>query len=133
MAGDAIYIGVHQYLGESADGGRDAWRTAIDTVHALAPRWVVASHKDKDLDRPGFVEASVAGSSLRPGLKAIFTRKDQISGRLVHHSDRRKLPGPAVLSGKPLVAVEALPAQTEASPSDLADRDAWIAQPSGRI
>src|SRR5260370_20421269 len=73
-----------------------------------------------DRTAPGFVEASVAGSSLRLGLMAIFTRKDQISGRLVHHSDRRKLPDPAVLSGKPLVAVEALPAQTEASPSDPA-------------
>src|SRR5258708_7402369 len=73
-----------------------------------------------DRTTPGFVEASVAGSSLRLGLMTIFTRKDQISGRLVHHSDRRKLPDPAVLSGKPLVAVEALPAQTEASPSDPA-------------
>src|SRR5260221_12887829 len=70
-----------------------------------------------DRTAPGFVEASVAGSSLRLGLMTIFTRKDQISGRLVHHSDRRKLPDPAVLSGKPLVAVEALPAQTEAFPS----------------
>ena len=26
VAGDVIYNGVHQYLGESADGGRDKWR-----------------------------------------------------------------------------------------------------------
>src|SRR5258708_25734939 len=70
-----------------------------------------------DRTTPGFVEASVAGSSLRLGLMTIFTRKDQISGRLVHHSDRRKLPDPAVLSGKPLVAVQALPSPTQASPS----------------
>jgi len=50
VAGDVIYNGVHQYLGESADGGRDAWRRAIDTVKSLRPRWVVASHKNKDLD-----------------------------------------------------------------------------------
>jgi len=50
VAGDAIYNGVHQYLGESADGGRDAWRRAIDTIESLRPRWVVASHKDKNLD-----------------------------------------------------------------------------------
>src|SRR5260221_13037229 len=70
-----------------------------------------------DRTAPGFVEASVAGSSLRLGLMTIFTRKDQISGRLVHHSDRRKLPDPAVLSGKPPGAVRALPAHTGASPS----------------
>src|SRR5262249_36931854 len=49
VAGDAIYNGVHQYLSESADGGRDAWRKAIDTVEALRPRWIVAGHKDKAL------------------------------------------------------------------------------------
>jgi len=50
VAGDVIYNGVHQYLGESANGGRDAWRKATDTVKALQPRWVVAGHKNKDLD-----------------------------------------------------------------------------------
>jgi glyoxylase-like metal-dependent hydrolase (beta-lactamase superfamily II) len=53
VAGDVIYNGVHQYLGESANGGRDAWRKAIDTVKALRPRWVVARHKNKDLDDDG--------------------------------------------------------------------------------
>ncbi len=38
------------YLGESASGGRDAWRKAIDTVKALRPRWVMAGHKNKNLD-----------------------------------------------------------------------------------
>jgi glyoxylase-like metal-dependent hydrolase (beta-lactamase superfamily II) len=50
VAGDALYNGVHQYLGESADGGRDGWRRAIDVVESLEPRYVVASHKNKDLD-----------------------------------------------------------------------------------
>jgi glyoxylase-like metal-dependent hydrolase (beta-lactamase superfamily II) len=50
VAGDAVYNGVHQFLGESGGGGRDAWRAAIDTVENLGPRWVVASHKNKDLD-----------------------------------------------------------------------------------
>jgi glyoxylase-like metal-dependent hydrolase (beta-lactamase superfamily II) len=49
-AGDVIYNGVHQYLGESANGGRDAWRRAIAAVKALRPRWIVAGHKNKDLD-----------------------------------------------------------------------------------
>jgi glyoxylase-like metal-dependent hydrolase (beta-lactamase superfamily II) len=50
VAGDAVYNGVHQFLGESAGGGRDGWRAAIDTVENLGPRWIVASHKNKDLD-----------------------------------------------------------------------------------
>jgi glyoxylase-like metal-dependent hydrolase (beta-lactamase superfamily II) len=49
VAGDVIYNGVHQFLGESANGGRDRWRHAIDAVRALQPRWIVASHKNKDL------------------------------------------------------------------------------------
>jgi glyoxylase-like metal-dependent hydrolase (beta-lactamase superfamily II) len=50
VAGDAIYNGVHLYLAESADGGRDKWRSAIGIVETLNPRWVVAGHKNKDLD-----------------------------------------------------------------------------------
>jgi glyoxylase-like metal-dependent hydrolase (beta-lactamase superfamily II) len=50
VAGDAVYNGVHQFLGESAAGGRDGWRGAIDTVESLGPRWVVASHKNRELD-----------------------------------------------------------------------------------
>ena len=50
VAGDAVYNGVHLYLAESASGGRDKWRSAIDIVEALNPRWIVAGHKNKDLD-----------------------------------------------------------------------------------
>ncbi|MGI5239242.1 MBL fold metallo-hydrolase [Dactylosporangium sp. CA-139066] len=50
VAGDVIYNGVHQFLVESKDGGRDAWRKAIDTVEALHPGRIVAGHKNKDLD-----------------------------------------------------------------------------------
>jgi glyoxylase-like metal-dependent hydrolase (beta-lactamase superfamily II) len=50
VAGDVLYNGVHQYLAESADGGRDAWRKAIDAVDALNPRWVVTGHMNTDLD-----------------------------------------------------------------------------------
>jgi glyoxylase-like metal-dependent hydrolase (beta-lactamase superfamily II) len=50
VAGDSVYNGVHLYLAESADGGRDKWRSAIDIVENLEPRWIVAGHKNKDLD-----------------------------------------------------------------------------------
>ncbi|MCP9994116.1 MBL fold metallo-hydrolase [Streptomyces albogriseolus] len=50
VAGDVIYNGVHQYLAESADGGRDAWRKAITVVEDLRPRRIVTGHKNKELD-----------------------------------------------------------------------------------
>lgn len=45
VAGDVLYDGVHQFLPESAGGGRDAWRAAIDLVAALHPRQIVAGHR----------------------------------------------------------------------------------------
>jgi len=50
VAGDTVYNGVHLYLAESADGGRDKWRSAIGIVESLNPRSIVAGHKNKDLD-----------------------------------------------------------------------------------
>src|SRR4051812_41025504 len=51
VAGDAIYNGVHMYIGQSvAVGGFGPWRTAIDTVEALRARHIVAGHQDKRRD-----------------------------------------------------------------------------------
>ena len=49
-AGDVVYNGVHQYLVESRDGGRDAWRRAIDAVEALGAGRIVAGHKNHEHD-----------------------------------------------------------------------------------
>jgi glyoxylase-like metal-dependent hydrolase (beta-lactamase superfamily II) len=49
-AGDAVHNGVQQFLGESAGSGHDARRAATNTVENLGPRWVVASHQNKELD-----------------------------------------------------------------------------------
>ncbi|MFD0275166.1 MBL fold metallo-hydrolase [Kitasatospora sp. NPDC127111] len=49
VAGDALYNGVHLYLGESA-GEFGPWREAIDAVAALRPGRVVAGHQNKGLD-----------------------------------------------------------------------------------
>jgi len=46
VAGDVVYNNVHQYLAETAAGGADGWHKALDKVAALAPRYVVAGHKD---------------------------------------------------------------------------------------
>jgi hypothetical protein len=37
-------------LAESANGGRDKWRSAVDIVAGLSPKWAVAGHKNKVLD-----------------------------------------------------------------------------------
>jgi len=50
VAGDAVYNGVHQYLVESGNGGIQRWIKALDTIAALQPRRVVASHKNPALD-----------------------------------------------------------------------------------
>ncbi|GAF48321.1 MBL fold metallo-hydrolase [Rhodococcus wratislaviensis] len=53
VAGDVIYNGVHQYLAESADGGIQKWLAAVDIVESLQPRWIVAGHKNQELDDVG--------------------------------------------------------------------------------
>jgi glyoxylase-like metal-dependent hydrolase (beta-lactamase superfamily II) len=50
VAGDAIYNGVHMYLGQSAVGGFGPWRDAIGTVETLAPRHIVTGHQNSRLD-----------------------------------------------------------------------------------
>ncbi|MEV4495623.1 MBL fold metallo-hydrolase [Micromonospora arborensis] len=48
VAGDVVYNGVHQYIVETVDGGLREWLKALDRVEALAPRAVVAGHKNRD-------------------------------------------------------------------------------------
>jgi len=48
---------VHQYLVESGNGGIQKWINALDTIAALKPRRVVASHKNPALnDDPKAIE-----------------------------------------------------------------------------
>lgn len=49
VAGDLAYNGVHQYLLEGGDGGLQRWLAGIEKVTALAPRAVVAGHKNRNL------------------------------------------------------------------------------------
>jgi glyoxylase-like metal-dependent hydrolase (beta-lactamase superfamily II) len=49
VAGDVAYNGVHQYLLESRGGGIQSWLAALDIVEGLAPRAVVAGHKNQTL------------------------------------------------------------------------------------
>jgi glyoxylase-like metal-dependent hydrolase (beta-lactamase superfamily II) len=51
VAGDAIYNGVHMYLGASvAVRGFGLWRNPIDKIQALNPRHIIAGHQNKQLD-----------------------------------------------------------------------------------
>ena len=59
VAGDVVYHGVHQYLAESGNGGRDAWRRALDRVEELDPASVVCGHHDPARgDEPGAIAAT---------------------------------------------------------------------------
>ncbi|MFD9071506.1 MBL fold metallo-hydrolase [Streptomyces lasiicapitis] len=49
VAGDVAYNGVHQYMGETTTASREEWMRATDTLAALDPALVVASHKNPDL------------------------------------------------------------------------------------
>ncbi|RVW09259.1 MBL fold metallo-hydrolase [Prescottella agglutinans] len=50
VAGDVIYRGAHQYLGEGVVvGGFGPWREAIAKVEALEPRWIVCGHQNREL------------------------------------------------------------------------------------
>jgi glyoxylase-like metal-dependent hydrolase (beta-lactamase superfamily II) len=79
-AGDVVYNNVHQYLAETADGGAEGWHRALDVVAALAPRNVVAGHKDAarddspaniDLTR-GYLDETLKVLATRPSREAFF-------------------------------------------------------------
>jgi hypothetical protein len=50
VAGDAAYNDVHLYLAESNAQTRREWIAALDTIEALKPRAVIASHKRPEND-----------------------------------------------------------------------------------
>jgi glyoxylase-like metal-dependent hydrolase (beta-lactamase superfamily II) len=57
VAGDAVYNDVHLYLAESNAQTRREWIDALDTIEALNPRAVVASHKrPENEDDPRIIE-----------------------------------------------------------------------------
>lgn len=61
VAGDSVYNGVHQYLLESSEEGFASWLSALDTLEALAPKFVVAGHKAPGAsDDPAIIEETRA-------------------------------------------------------------------------
>lgn len=45
VGGDAVYNGIHPYLGETDTQSRREWISTLDTLEALKPKAVVAGHK----------------------------------------------------------------------------------------
>ena len=57
VAGDAVYNGIHPYLGESTPESRDEWLAALAKIESLEPRVVVAGPQVPDAnDSPLHVE-----------------------------------------------------------------------------
>jgi len=48
VGGDAVYNGIHPYLGETDTASRLEWIAALDTLAALEPTAVIAGHKVPD-------------------------------------------------------------------------------------
>ncbi|MEV4315179.1 MBL fold metallo-hydrolase [Actinocrispum sp. NPDC049592] len=95
VAGDVVYNGVHQYLLEGGNDGLRQWLTAIDKVAALAPRTVVAGHKNRELpDTPSILDAT--RRYLEDVIRILGTHptaRDLYDQMLALHPDRLN-PGP---------------------------------------
>jgi glyoxylase-like metal-dependent hydrolase (beta-lactamase superfamily II) len=50
VAGDAVYNGIHPYLGETDTQSRNEWIAALDRLEALEPNAVIAGHKVPEND-----------------------------------------------------------------------------------
>ncbi len=50
VGGDAVYNGIHPYLGETDTGSRLEWIATLDKLEALTPSAVVAGHKVPEND-----------------------------------------------------------------------------------
>jgi glyoxylase-like metal-dependent hydrolase (beta-lactamase superfamily II) len=92
VGGDVLYNGVHMYIGESSNGGADAWRRALDIVQGLNARWIVASHKDKDRDDDATrVLAETRGylDDAEQALAKYGTKTEFFHGMIERHPDYR--------------------------------------------
>jgi glyoxylase-like metal-dependent hydrolase (beta-lactamase superfamily II) len=50
IAGDAVYNGIHPYLGETDTRSRNEWIATLDRLEALRPNAVIAGHKVPEND-----------------------------------------------------------------------------------
>ncbi|MFF3559276.1 MBL fold metallo-hydrolase [Streptomyces sp. NPDC002574] len=91
VAGDTVYNGVHLYLTESGGlPGIDSWLAALDIAERLAPRAVVAGHKDpRSPDAPRQIEETRRYlQDARRLLPAASGAQDFYDAMLALHPDR---------------------------------------------
>jgi glyoxylase-like metal-dependent hydrolase (beta-lactamase superfamily II) len=78
VAGDCVYNGTHQFLGEAnTKEGRSAWISIVKAIASLEPQTVIAGHK-----RPGAVDAT---ANLNATIKYI-----EVFGELVSKTGSRE-------------------------------------------
>jgi glyoxylase-like metal-dependent hydrolase (beta-lactamase superfamily II) len=61
LSGDVVYNGIHPWLAGSTPATRSAWLAALDVVEQLAPRTIIAGHRDPgaaDDDAARLIEAT---------------------------------------------------------------------------
>jgi hypothetical protein len=57
VGGDAVYNGIHPYLGETDSQSRREWIAALDKLDSLRARAVVAGHKvPENVDDPRIID-----------------------------------------------------------------------------
>src|SRR5712671_6633898 len=86
VGGDAVYNGIHPYLGETDTGSRLEWISTLDKLEALKPKAVVAGHKVPDNNDCAPALRRNAGNlsrSRQPGLSlGRGKRRQEAGGRL---------------------------------------------------
>lgn len=61
ITGDVTYRGMHAWLAETDKEGRTAWLASLEQIKALAPRTVIAGHKEPSLsDDPAVLDDTAA-------------------------------------------------------------------------
>src|SRR6201988_723032 len=99
VAGDAAYNDVHLYLAESNVQKRQEWIAALDTIEALNPRAVVATHKrPENDDNPRIIEETRQYIRDFDRLAASTTSAQELYERMLELYPNRVNPGWALWS-----------------------------------
>lgn len=99
VAGDAVYNDVHLYLAESNPASRQEWIAALNTIEALHPRAVVASHKrPENKDDPRNIEQTRQYIRDFDRLAATTTTAQELYDRMLELYPNRVNPGWALWS-----------------------------------
>jgi len=108
VAGDVAYNGVHLYTAETTFETRKEWRSNLDKLAALQPKWVVAGHKQPALpDDPAILTATKKYLEDFDRLNAETSTNLELYNRMLEIYPDRANPGS--LWGGSLAAKKAIP------------------------